>query len=227
MSDPVLAGKRVAAGTRDACSDHGHQLTVYGGLHMIRGNRAPYFSLTYASKGLDGYRRCESGGAGHDVILRHWPRFADLASLHLSDIDGVPMGAEANGWYNLTGALGGYGETYHVGNSERHFPITPPVDKPWKTTEYRKPTQDECVDLFADYIRVSRAEAERIIADVRAHGLEAREAGNRTGTDERRGARARWAAIVETMRPRWKQEAEACIAKHNLRVYGDAWPVAS
>jgi hypothetical protein len=30
--------------------------------------------------------------------------------------------------------------------------------------------------------------------------------------------------FVDTQRPRWKAEAEACIAKHNLRVFGDEWP---
>jgi hypothetical protein len=172
---------------------------VEGGLNYLRGNRAPYFSLTYSAP--------HGGGAGHDAILKLFPCFADLAALHLSDIDGVPMYAEGNGWYNLAGALGGYGERYHVGNSKRNFPITPAADTPWKTTEWRLPTEAECLGFFARHCRISIEEAAAIRDEVRAAG----------------DARRRWAEIMETMRPRWKAEAEACIAKHKLQIFGDPW----
>jgi hypothetical protein len=29
---------------------------------------------------------------------------------------------------------------------------------------------------------------------------------------------------LDDMRPRWKAEADAAIAHHNLRVFGDTWP---
>lgn len=179
---------------------------VEGGLHYIRGNRAPYFSLT--ASGWD----CgsEIGGCCHEMILKHFPDFADLAAMHLSDIDGSPSYAESNGWYHLAGALGGAGERYHVGNSERHFPVTPPADKPWANTEYRFPTQDECVQLFADYIRVPLEQAQAIVVDVQ---------GKWNWPD----MRTRWRTICEEQRPRWKREADACIAKHSLAVYGDPW----
>jgi hypothetical protein len=49
---------------------------VYGGLHSMKGNPAPYFSLTYWYK----RGREESGGAGHDEILKQFPELADLAA---------------------------------------------------------------------------------------------------------------------------------------------------
>jgi len=212
--DPVLASRAVAAGCPKGKL---HPFVVYGGLHYIRGNHAPYFTLTYSET----CRACgtDSGGAGHETILQHFPQFADLAAMHLSDIDGVPMHAAGNGWYNLAGALGGFGEQYHAGNSERHMPL--PVDrrdpaKPWQTTEYRHPTPDECLQLFADYFRLSLEDAAAIKSRVLAY-LDVHFG------DPRTIAREVWAVIVEEQKPRWKREADACIAAHALRVYGDAW----
>lgn len=201
--------------------DHGRTMVgrVYGGLHYLKGNKQPHFSLTYWEH-RKGRPDCdESGGAGHNHILRFHPRFADLAAMHLSDLDGAPMHAEANGWYHLAGALGGMGERYHVGNSKWHMPL--PDDKkdphkPWQDTEYREPTPEECVGLFADYIRVTEEEAREIISRVRFAEAARREDGGP-------GARDTWCQIVEEMRPRWKQDAENCIAAHGLVIYGDKW----
>lgn len=211
--EPRLAGKIIPP-KRDGHPRVPLSFTVFGGLHYLKGNSSPHFSLTYWSHRKGFPNQCESGGAGHDEILRHFPQFADLAALHLSDMDGTPMHAEANGWYDLAGALDGVGERYHVGNSERHFPITPPADKPWQNTEYRKPTEAECLQIFADHVRVPLADAEVIKADV---------ASKWNFPDMRQ----RWREIMETMRPRWKTEAEACIAKHKLVLYGDPWPKKS
>ena len=217
-NDPLLASTVIPAG-RDGYKV-ARKFEVRGGLHMLKGNTAPYFSLTcdVFRKGFP--NQCQSGGADHAAILKRFPRFADIAALHLSDINGVPTHAEANGWYNLAGALGGMGEQYHVGNSERHFPIDPPADKPWQTTEYRKPTQAECLHIFAEHCRVSIGEASKIVDQCIA-GIE-----NDLPLMQRNIARQRWAAIMETMRPRWKAEAEACIKTHGLRVYGDAYLAA-
>ncbi len=175
---------------------------VYGGLHYLKGNSSPYFTLTYWYKrGSD-----EHGGAGHEEILKHFPDLADLAALHLSDIDGVPM--HADGFYFLAGALpDGFGERYHVGNSDRNFP-----------DGYRKPTGDDCLQFFANHCRISLAEARAIRDDVQRTALAAEHSRNAA-------AKARLAEIMATMRPRWKAEAEACIVKHGLVVYGDKWPV--
>ena len=183
---------------------------VEGGLHYIKGNSAPYFSLT-----CSGYDHgSEFGGCDHEIILKHFPKFADLAALHLSDIDGRPSYSEANGWYNLAGYFGGdgryQGERYHVGNSKRHFPIEPPADKPWSNTEYREPTREECLQIWADYVRVD-IETARAVADAIAA---------KWNWPDMKAAHATW---IVSQHARWKAEADACIAKHGLVVYGDQW----
>ncbi len=202
--DPVLAAATLPTGT------NGYRVPltfrVEGGLHYINGNSAPHFSLTYTSHRKGFPNQCYSGGAGHDEILKRFPRFADLAALHLSDIDGVPMCAEANGWYWLAGSLGGLGESYHGGNGSS------------------AKSEAECLTVFAQYVRVTEAEAAAIrSAVIQAYGDHDEQEG---GMEERRqAARAEWTRTMDAMRPRWKAEAEAAIANHNLKVYGDPWEV--
>jgi hypothetical protein len=185
------------------------RLRVYGGVHYIKGNSKPYFSLT-GQTWRNGREDC--GGCIHDVILRHFPELADLAAMHMSDIDGAPMHDAANGWYNFAGYLGGAGERYHVGNSERHFPIEPPAGKTWPNTEYRKPTQDECLRIWAEHVRIPFDEALKVAAQVSAHW----------NFPDQKKAHAEW---IGQQRKRWRAEADACIVKHKLVVYGDKWPV--
>lgn len=199
IRDPILAARSFPAG------HDGYRVPltfrVEGGLHHIRGNPAPYFSLTYTQHRKGFPNQCYSGGAGHDEILRYFPQFGDLAALHLSTINGEPMHAEANGWYWLAGALGGAGERHHGG----------------KGRDY---TARECLAHFARHCRISELEASDIRGQVELASLPL------PGRTERRwdSAKATAEAIMRGMRPRWKAEAEACIARHNLRVYGDPWP---
>lgn len=196
MDGPILAARSLPAGT----DGYRVPLTfrVEGGLHYLRGNHAPYFSLTYTQHRKGFPDQCYSGGAGHDEIVRLFPRFADLAALHLSDMDGVPMHAEANGWHWLAGALGGAGERYHGGNS------TPPLSR------------DECLAIFARHCRITLAEADTLRREVMDEYLH--------NPDGWQAARAVWALRMDDMRPRWKAEAEAAIARYGLVVYGDQWP---
>src|SRR3954463_11868240 len=78
-------------------------LKVYGGLHYIRGNKLPYFAITSESHRHGHPNQVWSGGCQHDLILAHFPKFADLVALHLSDMNGQPGHAEGNGWYWLSG----------------------------------------------------------------------------------------------------------------------------
>lgn len=194
--EPILAARSLRAGT----DGYRVPLTfrVEGGLHYLRGNAAPYFSLTYTQHRKGFPNQCYSGGAGHDAILRYFPRFADLAALHLSTIDGAPMHAEASGWYSLAGALGGAGETYHAGNGS---PAVTPAG---------------CLARFAAHCRITLAEAEAIRAECSAEY-----ANNPDGWP---AVRATMALRLDDMRPRWRAEAAAAIARHNLRVFGDPWP---
>lgn len=153
------------------------QLTKFGA-------QRPSFSLTATVHQKGHPDRVWAGGCMHDEILTHFPQFADLAALHLSDIDGVPMHAEANGWYWLAGALGGMGEEYHGASSTNGK------------------SADECLVIFAKLCR-----SPLDVARVMAYDVQRAES-----------PRALWRSLVDAMRPRWKAEADACIAKHNLVV---------
>lgn len=234
MNTPVLATRTIPAKWTTA-----YKLTLHveGGLCYLKGNPLPYFSLTCWKHRKGHPDQCQSGGADHETILKYYPQFADLAALHLSDINGVPMHAEANGWYQLTGALpDNAGERYHAGNSKQNFPkqAGAPRRGEWDNTDYRNPTPDECLQAFAEHARVSvetaRALRDRLVevwqatreqcepiaqfADV---GIWAWSGKSWAGTRKEFG---QW---IDAQRPRWKQEAEACIARHGLRVYGDEW----
>lgn len=224
--DPVLASKTLPVDP-DQGRRHPHTFIVKGGLHYLRGNDLPYFSLTYTEHRQGFPNQEESDGAGHKVILQHFPQFADLATLHLSDIDGVPTGAEANGWYQLAGALGGFGEKYHAGNNKGNYPLSASQLDPtklWRTTEYRYPTHEECLESFARHCRIRIKEAKQIRADVTASHEKVNDFGFFTMVaPDITEVRARWAAICDGMRPRWQTEARSCILNHRLQVYGDPW----
>lgn len=91
-SDPIIRTKKIDFYGKPAT------LTVYAGLRNIKGNHAPYFSLT-GDVQVAGERDIAEGGSIHARILEHFPELKPLADLHLSDINGVPMHAEANGQY--------------------------------------------------------------------------------------------------------------------------------
>ena len=119
------------------------KITVTAGLHHIKGNALPHFSVTCDI--MEGTKDV-AGGSMHDEILQCWPELVPVVALHLSDSHGVPMYAEQNGWYYLAGYYGGAGEMYHLGNA----------------TPRRSP--DECLAVFAKHVRVD-VEAARILAD--------------------------------------------------------------
>lgn len=169
-------------------------LIVNGGLRFIRGNKLPYFFLTCS--GWDD--RSDFGGAAHEDILREFPEFADLAALHLSDINGVPTHALENGFYWLAG---GYylGLRWHSPketweqrrrNLVRHFRIPEQV------------IDDEILPLLGDHFSIH--------AGFLGKGAEAE-------------AKARVAEWVEAQKPRWQSEAMACVDRHDLIVFGDHW----
>jgi hypothetical protein len=127
-----------------------------------------YFSITVA------------GAPQHELVLKLWPDLAPLVALHLSDVDGAPHSAEANGWYWLAGACGGLGEEVHGANGDP------------------KRTAAECLKTFADHGRITLDHA-RTIASA------AKWAASRPGAEPRK----LWTAICDNMRPRWKAEADA------------------
>lgn len=144
-----------------------------------------HFSIT-----ADGFRRC---GCLHDEILQLNPALKPFVELHLSDLDGVPMHAEANGWYWLAKAAG--------------------IPQRWE------PAQDAktCLQHFRDHVRLPNCLA--ILDAIKWEYQKGRqsvalseEASKRTEQEAHKvgAAKARelWGQFMDKMRPRWKAEAE-------------------
>lgn len=178
---------------------------VVAQLHQL-GDQKPYFSVTgtiWKGTGVYTDRSDIAGGCLHVDIAKYFPTLKPIIALHLSDEDGVPMHAEANSFYQLAGSVGHhFGEQYHGGNSERHFPITPAPETQWRDMEYRMPTKDECLTITAEYLRISEDQVRAIREEV----IQAFDMGGNAA------AKARWAQFVDTLRPQWKAEAEAGLA---------------
>ncbi len=131
MRDPVLGSTEYK----------GNRFTIFGGLHHIRGNGSPYFSITYEETTKRG--RDIAYGSDGRLIARLFSHFADLVAMHLSDIDGKPMHGDANGWYWYCGALGGNGERYHGGSDH---------------------TAEKCADILSKHLRISKDDTANLIA---------------------------------------------------------------
>lgn len=125
---------------------------VEGGLRWLKGNSAPYFSITLSSR--------NTGGCQHEAIRALCgDRFNQLIALQLADIDGKPFYAVENGYYWLAGYHGGMGERYHGGNSKGQH-----------GGEYREPTRLECFEIFANLWRLTDSEAHEIARDCYSRG---------------------------------------------------------
>lgn len=168
----------------------GH-IIAEAGLHYIRGNSLPYFSVTATI--YEG-RRDVSGGCLHREVAQYFPKLIPVIRLHLSDSLGVPMHPEANGWYWLAGYYGGAGERYHGGNSEmQHWKADGEFDG------YRHSAPDECLAVFADHVRVP-IEIARALAREWQTGIPYPE------------AKAHFLLWARDQRARWKSEADEAIA---------------
>lgn len=164
-------------------------LTVEAGLHKLQGNDRPYFSVTGHTY--------DAAGCLHDYIRAVWPELQPVIALHLSDDTGWPMHAEANSWYQLAGYYGGASEKYHAGNGKRQI---------WKSDgtfdAYREPTPDECLQSFADYVRIPLDKALEL-----ADSWRTGDGPNAFGM-----TRMYFRNWLERQRPRFKAEADAAIA---------------
>jgi hypothetical protein len=160
-----------------------------------------YFSVTgeISTERERAKRDFQSGGCIHDEILKAFPQLAPLVALHLSNLDGVPMHAEANGFYWLAGNLGGLGERYHGGSGSGGKNAI------------------ECLNILAEHMRVSDTEAQEISAKAQLAfkaGFEA-ESGDDEAHKTKAGniaARNLFHDYVQAQRNRWKAEAEAGLA---------------
>lgn len=135
-------------------------MVVKFGLHHLRGNSSPYFSVT-----VDGYEngRESFGGCCHDKVLEHFPQMADIVALHLSDLDGSPMHAEANGIYWLGGI----------------------VNIPGISSAYMDKSASECIRIFAEHARVTEKDAVRLAGQIATTRKE-------SGKDNARAVFAEW-----------------------------------
>lgn len=165
-------------------------ISVDAKAYTLSKDSRPYFSITAEITTPASRLRhdIEAGGCLHDEILRFWLSLAPIVALHLSDaLTGEPMHAEANGWYWMAGALGGAGEQYHGASGSN------------------SKTPDECLAIVANHLRITLEEAKALRDEV-------------WPTDRipvPAQARKRFAAFVETLRPRWQAEAQAGIALLN------------
>lgn len=163
-------------------------ITVHAELHYLKGNARPYFAVGAEIWARPKARDCDAGGCLHDEVLQYWPQLAPVVALHLSTDAGEPMYAEGNGWYWLAGYYGGAGERYHGGNSQGHY-----------GGQYRCPTPEECLQIFADYVRVSGEDARALAEGWRA--------------DDDPPSMRRWfGQWVTQQADRWRAEADAAIA---------------
>ncbi len=100
------------------------KLVVEGGLHYIKGNTKPYFTITanqFIKKGNNRFYDY-AGGCLHDEIRKAFGnRFDDLIALHLSDIDGSPMHSIENGAYWL--GFSDY-QGFDIEKASKHFGLS-------------------------------------------------------------------------------------------------------
>ena len=177
----------------------------------------PHFSVTCEVVTTESRRQRDIAGGGclHELAVEYMPEIAPIVALHLSHAtDGAPMHSLENGWYWLSGALGGLGKRYHGGNG----------------TPARSP--EDCLRGFAEYCRIGLDEARSVSqrlaseTDVTRHqpcekcgGPGIHENGFPCETCKGSGLetlrhfmRRRWAEECNDMRPRWAREARAGLA---------------
>lgn len=134
-----------------------------------------YFSVTATHD--------RAGGCMHAEVIQAAPELSTLVALHLSDATtGVPMHAEANGWYWVAGALGGLGQRFHGANES---------DRTTRTT-------DECARILADHVRADDLTVRAILGNVKSM---ADMFGNVA-------ARNWWQEWIKSQAARWSTEAE-------------------
>lgn len=164
------------------------KFTVTAQAYQLGGNSHPHFSVT-GNLRVDG--RDQAGGCMHEDALRFWPKIAPVVRMHLSNADdGEPMHGEANGWYWLSGALGGAGEKYHGAQDDR--------------------TADRCLEILAEHLRISMDDATALCDSLKSsHETDVADYG--LTESDWQAQRRDFRAFVEAQRPRWKKEAVSAL----------------
>lgn len=104
-------------------------IRVTYGLRYLQGNVLPTFTCTVdAFESLRKARRWpdhpDLSGPSHGLAVRACPDVADVARLHLADMDGVPMHAAANAWYWYSD-FDGRGMAGHLYPGSSYYDLTP------------------------------------------------------------------------------------------------------
>lgn len=202
--DPILGSKQPVNidGYKNA------KVVAKGGVHMIRGNSKPYFSLT-----CDIYEggRDVGGGAAHELIVKLFPHLKPLADLHMSNIDGEPMHAAENGLYYIQhmipGAMGC--DPFASGFADQGYG--------------KKRSDEECIQIMADHFRISLNEARALLVALIFHAESVSHYKRVYEGGAKPVVKAAMAIWVEAQKPRWKAEADKAIADLGLVVYGDKY----
>ncbi len=174
-----------------------HRLTVKATLSYLKGNSAPYFSLTadLDEQAKNGRWREVAGGCMHDEIAKRAPKFAPLIPLHLSDIYGVPMHAAGNANYMANGGC-------WIGSQWL------PLEASYRT----RATDEQCRERLARHLRINGDEAAMLWREW---------AGYRGSPSGYKQGVAAMVEIVEANKPRWLREAQEAIRAFDLRVVGN------
>lgn len=53
-------------------------------------------------------RECDACGQITEELRKYFPKLAPIMDVHLADMSGLPMDAEANGWYHYSGKASAY-----------------------------------------------------------------------------------------------------------------------
>ena len=193
-ADPVIREKTYKKDGEE------YRLKVIAGLNYLKGNSAPYFSLTAEQerKNRAGRWGYDCGGCCSELILAHYPELAPLAALHLSDIEGAPVHAEENASYYANGGAW-FGNDF----------------LPLKVAGNRATPQD-CIKRLMRHLRITQDQAGSIWEQWARYRIAP------SGYAEGRKVMA---ALCNELRPRWKREADEAIEKFGLVVFGDvaAW----
>lgn len=180
------------------------RLRVVGGLNYLQGNALPHFSIT--GEVTEYGRKCEVGCLHERITELFGDRFKELMALHLSDINGAPIYAEANGWYWLVGALPEYAADESLAMFARHCRIS----------------FDEARQV-ADTVTEAAQHAPLDIQRTEIAGASATGTGAKMTAYDWKAGRRVFAEWIESQRPRWSKEAKAAIERFGLQVFGDPW----
>jgi len=162
------------------------RVTVKASLNDECRNGHSHFSLTCSAEELSRGRWVDSfGGCAHQEILKRFPDVPELrllASMHLSESDGVPMHAFSNAFYWFCGLFAdGLGNQYHGGSGRDGK------------------SREKCREILTGHLRATPAQIDALIA------AQPRNYAEMKFQIEKLGFIEQWKAEADTLR-KWLEE---------------------